>query len=62
MDMGAGVAIDVNGGTFWTYGHHSITFALGKLYGTNTDPSTFADASLNENYEFVCDLNRQTAS
>jgi len=61
IDMGTGVAADVNSGTFWTYDHHSITFTLGKLYGTNTDPATFGDASLIANYEFVCDLNRQTA-
>ena len=66
MDMGTGVAIDVNGGTFWTYGDdgsvNAISFTLGKLYGTNTDPATLGDASLIENYEFVCDLNRQTSS
>jgi hypothetical protein len=62
MDMGTGVAIDVNGGTFWTYADGSVAFALGKLYGTNTDPAIFGDASLIENYDFVCDLNRLTAA
>jgi hypothetical protein len=62
MDLGTGVVADVNGGTFWTYNDDEYAFALGKLYGTNTDPATFADASLIENYEFVCDLTKQTAS
>ena len=62
MDIGAGVVADVNGGTFWTYNDSTNSFTLGKLYGTNTDPATLGDdASLIENYEFVCDLNRQTA-
>jgi hypothetical protein len=61
MDLGTGVAADVNGGTFWTYINSAYSFTLGKLYGTNTDPATFTDASLIENYDFVCDLNRQTA-
>jgi hypothetical protein len=62
MDMGAGVAADVNGGTFWTYFNDGYDFTLGKLYGTNTDPATFTDASLIANYEYVCDLNRQTST
>jgi hypothetical protein len=61
MDLGSSVAADVNGGTFWTYINSAYSFTLGKLYGTNTDPATFTDASLIENYDFVCDLNRQTA-
>jgi len=59
MDLGTGVAADVNGGTFWTFIDDSAEFTLGKLYGTNTDPATFGDASLIENYEYVCDLNKQ---
>jgi hypothetical protein len=62
MDMGTGVVADVNGGTFWTYTNIQHSFLLGKLYGTNTDPATFGDASLIENYEYVCDLTKQTAS
>ena len=58
--MGSSVA-DVNGGTFWTYSNTGSAFALGKLYGTNTDPATFGDGSLISNYEFVCDLTRQTS-
>jgi hypothetical protein len=59
MDLGEGVVADVNGGTYWTYTTGS-DFVLGKLYGTNTDPATLGDdASLIENYDFVCDLNTQ---
>lgn len=58
MDLGLGVT---SGGTFWTY-YAGYSFCIGRLYGTNTDPATFADASLVDNYEFVCNLTRQTAS
>jgi hypothetical protein len=61
MDMGTGVAADVNGGKFWTHVQTVIGFTLGKLYGTNTDPATFADASLVSNYELVCDLTTITS-
>ena len=62
MDLGTGVAADVNGGTFWTYNTTSVDFTIGKLYGTNTDPALFADGSLIENYEHVCDLTKQTST
>ena len=58
MDMGSSVAADVNGGTYWTYNLADYAFTIGKLYGTNTDPGTFADASLIANYELVCDLTK----
>jgi len=60
MDLGTGVAADVNSGTFWTRDDATRDFTNGKLYGTNTKPADFADASLIENYEYVCDLNKQT--
>jgi hypothetical protein len=60
MDLGSGVAADVNGGTFWTYSYGSgADFALGKLYGTNTDPATFGNGSLTSNYVYICDLSKQ---
>jgi hypothetical protein len=62
MDLGTGVVADVNGGTFWTLTAEHYAFTNGKLYGTNTDPADFADASLIANYEFVCDLTKITAS
>ena len=46
---------------FWTYSGSASAFALGKLCGTNTDSTTFGDASLIANYELVCDLTKQTA-
>ena len=61
IDMGSSVAADVNGGAFWTYPGDAASFTLGKLYGTNTGPTTFVDASLIENYEFVCDLTKHTS-
>jgi len=61
MDMGSSVAA-VNGGTYWTYNLADYAFTIGKLYGTNTNPADFADASLIANYEFVCELTKQTAS
>jgi hypothetical protein len=62
MDLGTGVIADVNGGTFWTYEDVEHAFGNGKLYATNTDPATFADASLIANYNFVCNLNKQTST
>ena len=61
MDLGSNVSASVSGGAYWTYANDDW-FPSGKLYGTNTDPSTFSDASLISNYDFICDLTRNGAS
>lgn len=60
MDLGSNVYASVSGGAYWTYDNDDW-FPSGKLYGTNTDPSTFSDASLISNYDFICDLTRNGA-
>lgn len=49
----------VTSGEYWTGpSGGQLDFPTGKLYGTNTDPSTFTDAADPANYTVICDLTR----
>jgi len=52
---------DVQSGAFWCYPHptdHSWT--IGNLYGTNTDPLNFTDATSPTEWTYIIDLTRYT--
>ena len=52
----------ISGGDYWTRIDSSTTnsFSVGKLYGTNTDPSTLSSTDRLDisNYTFICDLTK----
>jgi len=48
--------IEVESGSYYTYDSQgSSAIQSGKIYGTNTDPTTF-DATDEANWDYVCDL------
>ena len=48
--------IEVQNGSYYTYDSQgSSAIQSGKIYGTNTDPTTF-DATDEANWDYVCDL------
>ena len=63
IDLGSGVSADVSSGDYWTSNEGTgNTYQIGsaKLYGTNTDPSTFSEVQRIDpaTYTFICDLTR----
>ena len=49
--------IEVQSGSYYTYADNQALYAIqsGKIYGTNTDPTTFV-ATDEANWNYVCDL------
>ena len=60
--MDLGLTANVSRGSFWTSSDPAIAFGGGKLYGTNTDPSTFIEASSTFNWNFICNLNKNPST
>jgi hypothetical protein len=63
IDLGSGVSADVSSGDYWTSDEgtgYPYEIGSAKLYGTNTDPSTFTEAQRIDpaTYTFICDLTR----
>ena len=59
MDMGS--KVQVTGGQYWTYNNYGNHIGSGKIYGTNTNPSTMTESQRlsTDNYTFFCNLIRQ---
>ena len=49
--------ISINGGTYYS-GSTTYYFNSGKIYGTNTNPTTFIDSTDVSNWTEVCDLTK----
>ena len=53
---------DVQSGAFWHLDQAAHSWDIGKLYGTNTDPLTFTDATLPSEWTYIIDLTRNETS
>jgi hypothetical protein len=62
MDMGSPVL--VSSGEYWTFSEANFKLGSGKLYGTNTNPSTLTSTQRTDesNYTFICNLTRNEYS
>jgi hypothetical protein len=61
MDMGSTTLAYVSSGSYWTNSSGLYVIGSGKLYGTNTNPSTFTEAQRIDpaTYTFICDLTKK---